>query len=245
MKLNQVIAIEKQVKNRTNAAITEAYQAIQKAEPMRGISRVYSPKDDEGEKLPPEGTKVQWTAQDAITKVSTALTELVDTVAHKDHGNLQATADVIVDGQSLLTKVPVPTLLFLEKQLTDLRTFVSKLPTLDLGERWAFDATQNCYASEPKGTTRTKKIPRNHVKAEATDKHPAQVEVYHEDVIVGYWTTTHYSGALPVREVADMLNRVDVLLKAVKTAREEANMIDVGKTPQLGEALLRYVFAGK
>jgi hypothetical protein len=35
------------------------------------------------------------------------------------------------------------------------------------------------------------------VKAEATEKHPAQVEVYHEDVVVGQWKTVKFSGALP------------------------------------------------
>ena len=48
-------------------------------------------------------------------------------------------------------------------------------------------------------TLRTKKVPRNHVKAEATEKHPAQVEVYYEDVAVGYWTTVKFSGALPAQ----------------------------------------------
>lgn len=47
-------------------------------------------------------------------------------------------------------------------------------------------------------------VPRNHVKAEATDKHPAQVEVYHEDVPVGYWTTVKFSGALPARRVNEL-----------------------------------------
>ena len=72
----------------------------------------------------------------------------------------------------LLSDVPVTYLLFLEKQLVDLHTFVRKLPVLDASETWAFDASADCWATEAIQTVRTKKIPRNHVKAEATEHHP-------------------------------------------------------------------------
>src|SRR5205085_5692244 len=102
-----------------------------------------------------------------------------------------------------------------------------KLPTLDASETWAFDASADCFATEPVQTVRTKKIPRNHVKAEATDKHPAQVEVYYEDVTVGYWRTIKFSGALPTKRVNELLERVEKLQQAVKFAREEANSLEV------------------
>jgi len=75
------------------------------------------------------------------------------------------------------------------------------------------------YATVPTQTVRTKKIPKNWVKAEATDKHPAQVEIFHEDVIVGTWTTIKFSGAVPSMRVNELLTRVDRLVEAVKFAR--------------------------
>jgi hypothetical protein len=78
-----------------------------------------------------------------------------------------------------------------------LHTFVTKLPVLDASESSVFDAGADCWATEPAQTAKTKKIPRNHVKAEATEKHPAQVEVYYDDVVVGTWRTVKFSGALP------------------------------------------------
>ena len=45
------------------------------------------------------------------------------------------------------------------------------------------------WKTDPVRTIRTKKVPRNHVKAEATENHPAQAEVYYEDLPVAYWTT--------------------------------------------------------
>jgi hypothetical protein len=147
----------------------------------------------------------------------------------------------VVDGKALLTGVPVTYLLFLEKQLVDLHTFIKKLPVLDASETWAFDASADCWATEPVQTARTKKIPRNHVKAEATEKHPAQVEVYHEDVVVGYWKTVKFSGALPAKRMNELLERLERLQKAVKFAREEANN-QTAEEQKVGRTVLGYIF---
>jgi len=169
------------------------------------------------------------------------LTRLFDVTATKDWANTQAKADVVVDGQVLLSQVPATYLLFLEKQLVDLHTFVSKLPVLDASETWTFDNSADAWATEPMQTTRTKKIPRNHVKAEATEHHPAQVEVYYEDVVVGYWRTVKFSGALPAARVNELIERVQKLQQAVKFAREEANNIEV-QDQKVGETVFKYIF---
>ncbi|MDO5561469.1 MAG: type V CRISPR-associated protein Cas12a/Cpf1, partial [bacterium] len=56
------------------------------------------------------------------------------------------------------------------------------------------------------------------VKAEATDKFPAQVEVFDEDVPVGTWNTTYISTALDVTTKKEYIKRVDNLIDAVKKA---------------------------
>jgi hypothetical protein len=170
------------------------------------------------------------------------LTRLFDVTATKDWANGQARADVVVDGNVLLSDVPVTYLLFLEKQLVDLHTFVRKLPVLDASETWTFDASADCWATEAIQTVRTKKIPRNHVKAEATEHHPAQVEVYYEDVPVGYWRTVKFSGAMPARRVNEILERVEKLQQAVKFAREEANNVEVDDQ-RIGEQVFYYLFS--
>jgi hypothetical protein len=149
---------------------------------------------------------------------------------------------VVVDGTVLLAQVPATYLLFLEKQLVDLYTFVKKLPVLDASESWVFDPSADCWATEPISTLKTKKIPRNHVKAVATDKHPAQVEVYYEDVAIGNWRTVKFSGALPARRVNELVNRVEKLQEAVKFAREEANNRDVTER-KVGASVFHYLFS--
>lgn len=240
-KLNQIIAIEKGVKSSSYRQLTDAHKRLQKPSLLAGLSRSYRPKNDEDDGLPPESTRVQLRAHEVITEATEVLTELFDVTATKDWGNCESKADVVVDGEVIAKDVPVTYLLFLEKQMSDLKTFVEKLPVLDPSEVWRFDEAADCYATDPVETTRTKKIPRNHVKAEATEHHPAQVEVYYEDVVVGHWTIIKYSGALPQRRINELAKRVEKLAKAVKFAREEANARKVEKV-YVGKKVLDYLF---
>lgn len=240
-RLNQIIAIEKGVKTSSYTKLTEAHKKLQKATLLSGLSRTYSPKDEDGEQLPPESTRVQMKADQAIQETVEVLTELFDVTATKDWGNCEAVADVVVDGQTIIKGAPVTYLLFLEKQLVDLKTFTQKLPILDQSDAWHFDAAQDCWATDPVSTTRNQKVMRNHVKAPATVEHPAQVEVYKEDVVCGYWKSIKYSGALPASRVNELLTRVEKLQTAVKFAREEANSSEVQKK-HVGQDFLGYLF---
>ena len=80
------------------------------------------------------------------------------------------------------------------------------------------------------------------MKAVATEHHPAQVEVYYEDVVVGYWRTVKFSGALPAQRINTLLKRIESLQEAVKFAREEANSIDVDEQ-KVGKKVFSYLFA--
>ncbi|MGW9492955.1 DUF7873 family protein [Streptomyces prasinus] len=238
-KLNQIIAVEKGVKSKAVQDVNGAHQKVQKPALLSGISRTYQPKDEEGEQLPPESTQVQ--GEDVLREMAASLTRLFDVTATKDWANCAARADVVVEGRTVLADVPVSYLLFLEKQLTDLHAFVRKLPTLDAAESWSHDPSTDWWKTDPVRTIRTKKVPRNHVKAEATEKHPAQVEVYYEDVPIGYWTTVKFSGALPARRLNELVERIEKLQQAVKFAREEANGTEV-TDQRVGDAVFGYLF---
>lgn len=241
-KLNQIIAVEKGIKSKSVQQLAETQKNLQKASLFSGIARTYRPKDEDGEQLPPESNKVQVKADEIIRETTEILTKLFDITATKDWTNCHARADVVVDGQTLLTQVPVSYLLFLEKQLTDLQAFLKKLPTLDPSETWNFDPNSDCWATEPVQTLKTFKMPRNHVKAEATEHHPAQVEVYYEDVTIGYWRTVKFSGALPAQRIHDLMNRLEKLQQAVKFAREEANNTEA-EEQRVGTKIFQYLFS--
>lgn len=240
-KLNQIIAIEATAKKKSET-LTESHQLLQKPGPISGIARSYQPRDEDGERLPPESTRVQVRVEDELERVATALTEWFDVTATKEFANCNARASVVVGAQMILTDVPVTYLLFLEKRLVDLHTYVGKLPTLDPAETWKYDPGQSCYATEPVETVRTKKVPRNHEASPATKEHPAQVQVYMEDVAQGNWRTIKFSGAVPMDRVRTLLERVEALQQAVKMAREEANNIEVS-TAKAGKLVFDYLFA--
>ena len=244
-KLNQVIAIEKGVKSRATSAVNENYKLIQKAELFNGFDKKYQPKDEDGDRLPNENKFVQHNAMTVLGSTQKALGELYEVTARKDWTNMKAAADIVIDGVVALPAVPVTFLLFLEKNLTDLRTFISHLPVLDAAEDWKIDINSGLYKTNPVSTSRTKKVQKPLVLFPATDKHPAQTQLVVEDVIAGLWDTVKLSGAMPRPVVAGYLERVEKFLKAVKEAREEANMTPEVASPDVGAAVFGYIFGGK
>lgn len=239
-KLNQIVAIEKGVKSRVYGEVTELHKESQKAEPYTGLSKTYRKRDEEGEDMPPEHKKVRQVATEVLRRLSTLQTELWDVEATREWANTAARADVVVDGRVLVKQAPVTYLLFLEKQVSDLRTFVDKLPVLDDTEEWAEDPTTGLFRTGRVTTHRTKKTPKVIVKYEATKEHPAQTELVHEDLVVGYWDTVKSSGAIPGPRKAKLLERVDKLGKAVKMAREEANSLEVDRVA-VGEVVFGWL----
>jgi hypothetical protein len=241
-KLNQIIAVEKGIKSNTTRVETDLYHSLDKSQLFAGLSRVYTPKDEEdGDQLPAESVFVQIKSDDVLDELTKTLTRLIDVTATKDAANTHAKADVTVDGTVIAADVPVTTLMFLEKELEKLAAFVGRLRVLDPTQTWTYDSTRGVFVSQPVKQNRTKKIPRNHVLYEATKEHPAQVQMFTEDVIVGTWEKIEFSGALEADRVTAIKDRLDKLRTAVKFAREEANTIEVVDV-HYGADILDYLF---
>ena len=228
MKLNQLIAVMQSVKKRAADEKTKIYKQIQKPELFQGLSRTYSPKDEEGHVYPPESQKVTYKAAEALEAFSRACQDLFDSALTQDEANTSARANITLDdGTVVASDVPVTYLMFLDKQLTDIRTFLSHIPTLPIDEDWEYDPNRGFYVTRPRETTKTKKVQEFVIAAEATEHHPAQVKEVTNDVVEGTWSLVKFSGALPQSELDEMRLRLDVLQKAVIKAREEANGGDI------------------
>jgi len=241
-RLSQIIAVEKQVKSRVNSEGAELHKLNQKPDLFSGMTRTYERKSEDGEELPSEQKLVQYRAQENLANWAHMWAELLDVVATKDWGNVKARANLVVNGEVLVQEAPVTYLIWLEKQLEDFRTFVDNLPVLDPSKAWRFDSATGLNITEPVRTARHKKVPRVLVKVEATEHHPAQAEIVHDDVLVGYWSQLFTSGALPDPRRRQLLQRVDALRKAVKEAREEANSLKV-EAVEVGTAISRWLLA--
>lgn len=81
------------------------------------------------------------------------------------------------------------------------------------------------------------------MKAPATDKHPAQVDVFTEDIIVGNWNKVEMSSAVRISTRDAMLKKVDSLRESLKMAREAANSIEAKKI-EVGKKITDFVFGG-
>jgi hypothetical protein len=242
-KLSQIIAIEKGVKAQTDRTETDLYHELQKSQLFAGLSKSYRPKDEEGDQLPPESTKVQIKSTDVLKQLTAALTRRIDVTATKDAANTSARADVTVDDEVIAAAVPVTTLMSFEKEIEKLAAFIGKIPELDPATDWTYDSNRGVFVSVPVEALRTKKVPKNHVLYPHTEQHPAQVQMFTEDIPVGTWTTTKFSGAMKADDITAIKARLEKLRAAVKFAREEANTIDVVDV-HYGAGILNFLFNG-
>lgn len=242
-KLNQIIAVEKGIKSRVYGEITDLHKAVQKPDLFNGFVKNYEAKEEDDEGLPAERKRVQYEVTDVLRSVERLQTELFDVTARKDWTNCDAKADVVVDGRTIVSQAPVSYLLFLEKQLTDMRTFVGTLPVLDDGESWTKDPNSGLFKTDVVSQHRTKKVQKPIVLYPATEQHPAQTQLITEDVIAGFWRQVKHSGAMPKPEKEALADRVEKLLQAVKQAREEANTRDETTAPPVGSAVFSFLMA--
>lgn len=239
-KLNQVIAVVQGKKSRALELLTESHRGWNEAA-ISGIAKTYTPKDIEGDPLPAENKKIHLNVKEKVRETLDQVASFFDVVMTQEQGNTSANANVEIDGKLLLTNVPVTTLLFLERQLRDLHTFASNLPILPPDREWKFDENRNCHVTDPIASIRTQKIPKVIVKYNATVEHPAQTELFPEDVTVGTWKTTYMSSAIPARQRAEILQRINNLQDAVKRAREAANSLEVEQLNH-GSKILGHIF---
>lgn len=237
-KLHTRVALRDGVKTRKGKDLTTAHRDAAKPDLYEGFTRSYRPKDEDGDQLPPENKNIQLNADTMLNRMVEVVARDWNLMASIDVGNQSARADVEVPTgevtpagevvyRTLLRDVPATYLLFLARELDDVYTYVAKMPTLDPSARWEYDPNVAAHVSEPVATHRTKKVLQNHVLYPATDRHPAQVQTFTEDVVVGIWTLVRRSGALPLERKARLLQRIDTLRLAVKEARERANEVDV------------------
>lgn len=242
MKLNQLIAILNGVKRSAETAKTEIYKLVQKPALFQGQQRTYTPRREDGYVYPEESQKLTLKAEDLIEQFAEAGKEYLNLAATQDWANTEAKASVKVDNDTILENVPVPHLLFLEKQLLDMKTFISSLPTLPIDKEWDYDAAKGCYTTTPKESVKTKKVVEFVKVFEPTPHHPGQAKEVPADIIEGTWTLVELSGAIAKDRQTTLLRRVETLYQAVLKAREEANSLAVTQQ-NTAEKITKYLFS--
>jgi hypothetical protein len=169
------------------------------------------------------------------------LTPLFDVVATKDYGNCLAFADIVVDGEIIASKCPPPYLLFVEKQLHDIDTFIKGLPELEDEYDWTLDANTGLHKTAVFTTHKTKKIQKPLVLIPPTKEHQGKAEIISSDETIGYWDTYKLSGAISSTAKKIYLEKLKSLLIGVKVAREQANAQTV-TNQEVGEKIFQFLF---
>ena len=244
MKQHELIAVEGDIKKQSRDKQTEIYKTVQKSDLFSGMEKRYTPLDEDGVKYPDEDRRLQFRLDALAQDFESYTRRLWDILHKKDLTNQEAKADIVIEGQVLAEKVPVTTLLTLESELSNVKTFIRHLPTLPRDTSWTFEEASSVYKSREVVTYKTTKESKPVVLYPATEKHPAQVQLVTQDVIQGTWSTIKTSTAIPERVKERLLERVSVLIRAVKKARERANSREVEQPGySIGENLLRFVFS--
>lgn len=190
-----------------------------------------------------EVREIHTTVEDRLDYTWESITEWFDVVLTKETTNQIAKADIVIDGTVLASDVPVGFLLGLETKLAKLRGMYGKIPTLPPGQPWVRspeDGEHIYVLGVPEIRIKTAKRIQSKTLAPATDKHPAQVEHWNEDVPVGKFSTNYTMGMVTSARKHDLLARLDALIQAVKQARMRANNTDIVES-NIGETIFKFL----
>lgn len=173
-----------------------------------------------------------------------------DAFLQKEATNQEAKADLVVAGEVIAKDLPAAFFLGMEKELKALRSVYEAIPTLAPGVEWVKDETLSAQDNakglyrnaQPVKKLKTKQTVEHKIIVPATPEHPAQVESWTEQMPVGEFTEQVYCSMVTPAEKSVMLQRITLLIAAVKKARMRANSTDVVKKA-VGKALFKFINA--
>lgn len=245
-KLHELLAVEADLEGEKTRVVNEATVTFtKKPEIFTGLHKALAMFDDSRtHENVEESRKVDSTVQDKLDYVAGAAARYWDACLQKEATNQLAKADLVVETLTIAKDVPATFLLKLESELKKFRELVEHVPTHASGHEWkeAPEVGDGIFKTSKDASFKTEKIPQHKVLYDATDKHPAQIEKWTEDVKIGKYVHSLFSGMVSPAEKSLMIGRVDKLIRAVKQARQRANTQDVDKR-EVGADVFKFLFA--
>lgn len=174
--------------------------------------------------------------------MESAVIPFVDAVAQKETTNQRAKAHLMVDNIDFGI-LPATFLLGFADKLKEIRSVISKIPTLKPGIAWDPDeqheksATGKVYVARHNiERKRTKKTVKHKVLYESTKEHPAQIEKWNEDETVGKIVERIWSSCMSPSDKSKLLAFMDRMIDETVKARTRANEEEVVDV-HVGESL--------
>jgi hypothetical protein len=243
-KLHEVLAVDADLEGKAKLVLDEGRKVFKdKPALFTGYARTYQPFTEDGIDYPEEHQALATTVADKLKYIAQSITAWFDVLAQKEATNQIAFADIVVDGVVLAAQVPATLLLGLESRLKMVRTVYESIPTLPMNTAWVEDVAKGegvFSMVHPEEVFKTAKTTKSTVLYAATPEHPAQIDKWDETVNVGKYVKQVWSGMITPAHKAKLLERIDILIRAVKTARQRANSVEVVKL-NLGKQLMDFI----
>lgn len=244
--LHELLAIDSNLKNQADKTRTELRKTFTDKHHLFTERRVVTIPLQEGQ---PATTEVQSDIQTNVTAelkwLSGVLTKSLDVSYQIARSNMTAVADIVLDNGDILAKdVPATALLEMEKRVKEMMDLISAIPTLDPAKGFAPDADRGVgfFKARDVKKVRTQKVQKPLVLYPATAEHPAQTQLVNVDEPVANIEEQEWSSRITVAAKADLYERAEAVLRAVKQARARANDIKVDTNAKIGAVLTKAVF---
>ena len=246
--LHELLAVEQGLSETANRVTKEVAKTLDtKKSLFEGMSKEHAvfKEEDEYLKQATEYKEVQSTVDEQLDFLSGELVRYYDVSLQKEEANQRAKADIIINGETIAKDIPSIVLLSMEKKLSSLLAVYNAIPTLDAAKAWEVDPA---YAKP--GVFRTKNAvermqtvtSKKYVEVSpATQHHKAQIAEQETIDTVGKYSITEFSGAISSYEKAKRIQKLTALVRAIKTARQRANNVEVNNELTFGAALFNYI----
>jgi hypothetical protein len=246
-KLHELLAIEANLETQAAKVRADLANTFEKKRHLFEEKRLlFTPNTEGAQVVTEQQTDIQTTVQKELAWVQPHLAKALNASYQVAEANTQARADIILEDSDtpLVKDVPATSLLELQKRLAEILHLAQAIPTLDPAKGFVADSQRGpgIYKAREIRKTRTTKQPKVIVKYEATKEHPAQTELYSADLPLGIIEEQEWSGMMTPAEKAAVLDRIEILSRAVRSARSRANEQAVDTTKKIAPALLGYIF---
>ena len=246
-KLHELLSVEGDLSATSERILSEATDTFSnKSDRFNGHYRTLTMLDESrsGENAEDE-KRVETTVGDKLKYVDRTVTKYYDALFQKECANQQATANLVVDGETIAEDVPATFLLGMETRLKRFRNVLEAIPTLRPGLAWekAPEMGSGILKAPAATAFKTEKFTDSRVLYEATENHPAQIDTWTADRNVGRVELEHRSGMISPAEKSRLIARADELIRAVKRARQRANLTEVDKDRKIGRKIFDFILS--
>jgi len=250
-KLHQILAVEADLEGKYKRICEESKKTFGKPAMFTGHHRKLVSFDDNAPDFPEENQAMGTTVNERIEYTAKSITKYFDALLHKESTNQIAVADLTVQGTLIAEKIPATFLLALESRLKYVRGVYESIPTLPTGTEWriAEDKGGDIFDMvHPEEKLKTELVFKSQVitKAEfpptgsAGDSIPAHVEKWQEQTPVGKFVKNIWSGMITTARKAELLSRIDSLIRETKMARQKANSTEVVNN-NIGQSIMNFI----